>query len=323
MNYLIPTIDVEALRSLSRLGSFDQLIMGKVGDDFFGTTKIAEIIKDFGGTGTFFVDFAEEGHGIDKLKKLSEQILKLGSDVQLHIHPQFISDKERFLLNQYNREEQSIILDKCIDIYKKCTNENPFSFRAGGYGADDNTLELLKQKNILVDSSYFVNHKWCKISELPINRISEKNSIIEIPVTVFKNKITYEFLAVRLKSKSLIKKLDVDGCSKDELKKGFDSLKNSGIRIIILFLHSFSLFNRSYDYSSITPDYEDIEKLKYILKYAKDSGYNISSIKDIKIKLTEYFKDPSILPQINTKRNALISTITTLQKKVKSKFRGK
>ncbi|MEE9430817.1 MAG: polysaccharide deacetylase family protein, partial [Melioribacteraceae bacterium] len=183
MNYIIPTIDVEALRSLSRLGNFDQLIMGKIDDDYFGVPKILDIIREYNGSGTFYVDFAEYKHGIDKLKNLSNLILEKGSDVQLHIHPQFIADENRYLLNQYSKEEQSEIFEKCIDIQKKCTGEKPRSFRAGGYGADNNTLELLNNFGITSDSSYFHNHKWCNISKKPLNRISKNSGLIEIPVT--------------------------------------------------------------------------------------------------------------------------------------------
>ena len=44
MKYIIPTIDVEAIRTLSKLGNFDDLILGKIGNDLFGTEKIAELI---------------------------------------------------------------------------------------------------------------------------------------------------------------------------------------------------------------------------------------------------------------------------------------
>ena len=323
MNYLIPTIDVEALRSLSRLGDFDQLILGKIGKENYGTIKIAEIIKKYGGSGTFYIDFAEKDHGIDKLKLLSEEIMELGSDVQLHIHPQFLGDKNRYLMNHYTKEEQSSLIDQCIDIFAQCTGENPLSFRAGGYGADDNTIDLLREKGIRIDSSFFVGHKWCKINDMPINRISEHNSLIELPVTVFENRISYRLLGMKLRSKSMIKKLDIDGCSKVELEKGFNSLKRSGVRIIILFLHSFSLFNRSYDYSKIEPDFDDIEKLEFILEHASNSDYKISSIKEIKDQLLGYVNDPDVIPQIDTNRSAVSSSIITFNKYVKRKLRGK
>lgn len=322
MKYIIPTIDVEALRSLSRLGSFDQLIMGKIGDDFYGVPKILDIIREYDGSGTFYVDFAEHEHGIDKLKKLSKLVLENGNDVQLHIHPQFIADKNRYLMNQYSKEEQSEIFEKCIDIQTKCTGEKPISFRAGGYGADDNTLKLLSNFGITSDSSYLYKHKWCNVSSKPLNKISQFGNLFEIPVTIFQNEISYTLAGQTLKQKTLTKKLDVDGCTKEELRKGFDVLKDSGVRIIVLFLHSFSLFNRTYDYSSISPDLIDIEKFRFILDYALANNYKIASVKEIESSLIDYVDDLESFPTIKTKRNILQSTLTTSKKIIKRKLRG-
>ena len=118
MKYIIPTIDVEAIRSLSNLGNYEDLILGKIGNNYFGTIKIAEILNEFDGHGTFYIDFAEHEHGLDKLKDLSEKILKFNSDVQLHIHPQFIADHSRYLLNSYSKTEQNEIIGKCIKNYE-------------------------------------------------------------------------------------------------------------------------------------------------------------------------------------------------------------
>ncbi|MEE9431541.1 MAG: hypothetical protein V3V16_10900, partial [Melioribacteraceae bacterium] len=146
---------------------------------------------------------------------------------------------------------------------------------------------------------------------------------IEIPVTIFKNKISYTFAGQSIKQKTLTKKLDVDGCTKEELQKGFDALKDSGVRIIILFLHSFSLFNRAYDYSSITPDYNDIAKFKFILEYALKNDYKIASIKQIESSLENYVTDMEVFPTIKTNRNIIKSSITTSQKFIRKKLRGK
>ena len=45
MVYLIPTIDVEAIRSLRRLGSYDMLIAGKINNSYWGVRKIIEIVR--------------------------------------------------------------------------------------------------------------------------------------------------------------------------------------------------------------------------------------------------------------------------------------
>lgn len=323
MKYIIPTIDVEAIRTLSKLGDFDKFILGNIDGEFYGATKIAEIINDFGGRGTFYVDFAEKDHGIEKLKYLTEDIIKLNSDVQLHIHPQFIADKTRYLLNSYSKSEQMDIFKECVQIYEQCTGTKPISFRAGGYSADNSTLEVLSELGITTDSSYFHNHKWCSITELPLNKVSKIFSIYEIPVTIYNNNISYKFSGISFKEKTLTQKFDIDGCTKEELQKSFDSFNKNNVRIIILFLHSYSLIKWSADFKSISPDENDISKFKFILEYALKNDYKIESLKNITPQLNNYLNDSSILPQITTERNLIKSGIKTIKNKYRYIIRGK
>jgi hypothetical protein len=323
LKYIIPTIDVEAIRSLSKLGDFDKFILGQINDELYGATKIAEIINDFEGSGTFYIDFAEKNHGIERLKKLSKDIIALNSDVQLHIHPQFIADKSRYLLNSYSKSEQLDIFNECLKVYEQSTGTKPVSFRAGGYSADNSTLEVLSKLGITTDSSYFHNHKWCRISELPLNKVTKLSSVYEVPVTIYQNHISYKLAGITFKEKYLTQKFDIDGCTKDELKEGFDSFNKNDVRIIILFMHSYSLIKWSSDYKKIYPDEKDINKLKFILEYASNNNYKIESIKNITPLLDNYINDNSILPQISTERNLIKSGIKTIGTKYRNIVRGK
>lgn len=324
MKYVIPTIDVEAIRTLSKLGSFEDLILGKVNDLYYGVPKILEVFEKYNVAGTFFVDFAEIGHGIERLKYLSKMISNNNSDVQLHIHPQFIADPDRYLLNQYKRSEQKQIFQKCIDIFEKCTGNSPLAFRAGGYGADENTISLLKEFKIKVDSSFFIDHKWCKLEKYPVNNIYSDGELFEIPVTVFNNKISYQFARKDLKKKIMLKKFDVDSCSEEELTKSFDAFKLNDINVIVLFLHSYSLIKWNYNYSRIFKDSSDIMKLDKILKYSIDNGYKIASLKDVYSELDKYISPVNnLIPEISTNRNIVKSAVTTLKNDLRYKLRGK
>ncbi len=323
MKYLIPTIDVEALRSLTKLGDFDKLILGEINGAYYGVDKIIELLNQFNCRGTFYVDFAEHGHGIEKFRKLSKSILESGNDLQLHIHPQFCSDNNRFLMNQYSYSEQNDIFLKCIDLYKKSSGLAPTSFRAGGYGANNDTLKAMLNNNIIYDSSYFYNHKWCDISPIPNNKFSKIGDIYELPITLFDNVIDYTFAGVKLFKRNLVKKLDVDSCSIDELKKGIEAFNNNGIEIVILFLHSYSFINRNYDYSEFSPNFQNIERFKFVLNEGLKHGYKITSLQKIYSKINDHLGDASIIPQISTKRNILTSLIKTTKSLVKQKLRGK
>ncbi len=182
---------------------------------------------------------------------------------------------------------------------------------------------MLSDLGINIDSSYFLNHKWCKLNERPINAVSKSSDFYEIPVTIFFNNITYKFLNIGIKKRSLTKKLDIDGCSKEELINGFNALSNSGVRIIILFLHSYSLINWSSDYKKISADNNDLEKFHFILQHALNNGYKIESIKNISKYLDDHINDPSIIPEISTKRNVINSAFVAFKSIIRKKIRGK
>ncbi|MDP8231482.1 MAG: hypothetical protein P9L91_02300 [Candidatus Zophobacter franzmannii] len=323
MKYIIPTIDVEAIRTLSRLGDYEKLILGRIGDYSFGVPKILEIFDTFRVKGTFFVDFAEKDHDPKLFHLLTELILGKNNDVQLHVHPQFMSDPNRPLLHQYNIIEQEHCLDESIKAFYHATSHYPKAFRAGGYGADNNTLKLLSKFGISVDSSYFPGHENCKISPLTPNVISKVDDIIEVPVTVFKNNIDYRLAGNVVKQGSLIKKLDIDSCSLEELKLGLDAVSDSKIKIIILFMHSYSLIKWNPTYTKYEPDFADMEKLDSFLGYALGKDYTFATMDEIMNFLPVETGREYTIPEIKTERNFLNSVKRSISAKVRTTLRGK
>ena len=160
--YLIPTIDVEALRSLRRLGSYDMLIEGKLGDRYWGVRKLIDVVRAFEARATFFVDVCEMGHSEERMVALCRHIMERGCDVQLHIHPQFMFDVSRPLLNQYSLEEQIDIVKRCKEVFYGLTNCYPMAHRAGGYGVNEDTFRALAACCIPVDASFFYGHPQCR-----------------------------------------------------------------------------------------------------------------------------------------------------------------
>ena len=55
-------------------------------------------------------------------------------------------DGKRWLLSEYAREEQAEILDYAIEQYRQFMGTQPVAFRAGGFGANRDTLELLAER---------------------------------------------------------------------------------------------------------------------------------------------------------------------------------
>ncbi len=320
---IIPTIDVEAIRSLTRLGDFDKLILGNIGNEYFGVPRILEVFSEYNITGSFFVDFAEIGHTDNQFIELNNLILSQDSDIQLHIHPQFCADKSRPLLRQYSLEEQTSIFKCAIDNMKLTTDSYPKAFRAGGYGADNNTLLVMKQYGINLDSSFFPNHINCGISGRSVNSITHDGGITEFPVTVFENRIGYTLGSKVLHKGSLLKKLDIDSCSIEELTKAIDVLAESGLQYVCLFLHSYSLIKWNPTYTQYYPDNNDIDKLNVFIKYCKSKGHRFSNITDEYENLLKAESIVEGIPLIDTRRKLTQSAHKLLKSRLRSYLRGK
>lgn len=88
-------------------------------------------------------------------------------------------------------------------------------------------------------------------------------------------------------------------------------------------MHSYSLVKWDYQYKNFEADFEDIEKLKFILEYAVQTGYKIVSVKMIADELKNFVSNKSLLPRIKTERNIISSARITTYKYFKRKLRGK
>lgn len=168
------------------------MIYGVTKDGQYGINHIMDILDRYRIKGLFFVDIAEAWHyGENEIKQVLLDIDSRGHDIGVHIHPDHMADSNRRFLWEYSYEEQFQIIKKCTDFYTTVLNRKPISFRAGRYGADNNTIHILSELGYKYDMSmYYGMTKRCKISDnyQTINAMKElPDGVIEVPVTVYKS----------------------------------------------------------------------------------------------------------------------------------------
>lgn len=184
----------------------------------------------------FFVDFAEAwDYGRDKVEKVVHTILDRGHNVGVHIHPDHMADKNRLFLYEYSREEQYDIIKRCTDLYTEIVGRPPKSFRAGKYGANYDTLDILCELGYKYDFSEFYHQKWCGINPpIAINAPCRYKSLTEFPVTMHQS--------VHLGPLVREDKLDIEQMTAGELRYGLTQIVKAPFDMVTtLFFHSFSL----------------------------------------------------------------------------------
>lgn len=232
---IIFTFDVEAGHTKE---SIETLIWGRTSTgDYWGLKEQIALLGKYGIKGLFFVDFAEAwDFGEESIKEIVDFIIGSGHDVGMHIHPHHMGDSRQFLY-EYSKNEQYYIINECTKLYRKLTGQNPVSFRAGKYGANYDTLDILCELGYKYDFSEFYSQRWCGLNP-PLCCIKPTfyKSIIEFPVTVFKS-----FSLGNVYSRFDKLEIDINSYELLGILRKYSS-KNNGA-VISLFAHSFSFLD--------------------------------------------------------------------------------
>jgi hypothetical protein len=212
----------------------------------YGTPLIMDMLEEIGGKGTFFVDVYNRTTVDENLiAACMKEIDARGHEVALHTHPAFPEGKRGYGMAQtmrrlsYDAQAQSI--EEGIATIARAITKKPVSHRAGGYGANRDTLRALKANGITIDSSLLYDYPYCDLNTPPlgINVPVIEEGVLEVPVSVTR----CEMHAMGIPLAALTKKLDPDWCSPGEILRQAAALKASGVATIILFLHSYSFID--------------------------------------------------------------------------------
>ncbi len=281
--YLIITVDTEADYIKKRIIPISKMVYGKVNGEYYGITKIMDICDKYNCKATFFVStFESHILGEDGMKEVCRNIFRRGHDVQLHTHPKWITNK-RFMWN-HSLDEQTEMLRNGKEMIYKWTGEYPVAHRAGGFGADNNTLSALRVVGIPLDSSN-IGSNYCKLPQHKFKSNSvqlSEEGIVELPVT--------RFTQFRMGPFQPEKPFDINANTLSELKFVISAAKNNNVKVITLLMHSFSFLNRNRERSKFAPNREDMEKFERLMKYIEnDKDIQIITVKAL---FEKYSKNP-------------------------------
>jgi peptidoglycan/xylan/chitin deacetylase (PgdA/CDA1 family) len=186
-------------RGLSPLENLRIAVMGEVSDGAWGIGYQMKRLSAHGLKGVFFVEaLSSYAFGIDILKRVVDPILAAGHEVQLHLHAEWLKwiDKDivgnrRFTnIAGFSYDDQRRLLEAAIDAMARADAPRPTAFRAGNYGANNDTLKALATLGIRYDSSYnrpFLEDACAIRTHAPIDRPTPIDGLVEVPVTNFED----------------------------------------------------------------------------------------------------------------------------------------
>ncbi len=341
MLIVLPTIDVEGVHGDK---PFEQMVIGDLNDaQNWGVFRQAEIFNRFGISATFFVDVYEYTMWGEKpWREVCQQLVDRGQDVQLHSHPGWRIDPRDAPWLQRHRhrysylgsefdfmaklpfEQQKKVLEHGVELLEKWIGKRPIAHRSGGYSINQDTIAALAAVGIPIDSSMNCSHPnsiltWSK------NAIIKRSGIVELPVTVGEYVASAGFGTIKFPFYRRLMKTGLDIFSCDEFLFYCQEALNHGVKLLNLFMHSYSLIDLTRGWGRLKPDTHDAYKLEKILELlSKRQDVQFMSCTSF---YKEYQKDPSIfqgsdlVPEIPLKWKKMLKYGTRrLKRYVKNPF---
>ncbi|ANU07482.1 polysaccharide deacetylase family protein [Paraurantiacibacter namhicola] len=179
----------------SRAANFDRAVACRMSDGEAGIFYQMDVFDRCGMKAVFFVDpMPAMLWGTGAIADIVEPIVTRGHEVQLHMHTEWLAlagdaaivPDRGPNMKDYSQEEQCALLSYGRDVLEAAGAPRPKVFRAGNYGANDDTLRALAQLGFTHDSSHApaIAGGACAIDLGPQHRSPlQREGVVEIPVS--------------------------------------------------------------------------------------------------------------------------------------------
>lgn len=180
---------------LARAGNFARSIACETPEGAVGVAYQLEMFDCYGLKAIFFVDpMPALLWGVAAIEDVVGPIVARGHDVQLHLHTEWLvlagsanplGSKVGTNIKDFALEDQCLLIDRARALLVSAGAPAPIAFRAGNYGANDDTLRALAECGLRYDTSHCpgIADSLCDISLEPDDRQPlHHRGVIEVPI---------------------------------------------------------------------------------------------------------------------------------------------
>ncbi|MBI4963106.1 MAG: hypothetical protein HY913_07515 [Desulfomonile tiedjei] len=259
------------------------------GDDFQGTWEgkdygvplIVEKLEQYGLKGTFFVSTLCPPQLTDKMFSNLSFLVSRGHDLELHPHPNAI-DVSRPLPTMYSIEERRKMFDLAIANIERAGGPRPVAHRAAAWAIDRETLDLLPEFGIRMDSSIFPidPRSLVPLPEDLINKFGKIRGVYELPITLIRRVPFIGYAGMT--------GLDIDRTIWEEQEEALNQIADHGLPVATVFMHFYNFFHYTradvpYEPLKVTgPRMENIQKLDKVLKLVtSDKRFKVVTAREL------------------------------------------
>lgn len=173
---------------------FARSVEGRTAGGSVGIHYQMDVLDRHGLKGVFFVDpMPALVWGTAAIAAVVKPIVDRGHDVQLHLHTEWlrfaadspVGGRTGSNIKDFPLDEQVVLIGLARDLLCEAGAPPPVAFRAGNYGANDDTLRALAEVGIAYDTSFCtgIAHSPCAIDLPPTCHAPvRRHGTIEVPI---------------------------------------------------------------------------------------------------------------------------------------------
>ena len=261
--------------------AFEKYINGKTSTGDYGLPFQLKLLKEHDLKAVFFVEplFATR-FGIQPLQDIVQLIQEYGQSVELHLHTEWADESKQIIfphikekrehIKYFSEAEQCELIAIGKDLLQQAGCKKINAFRAGTFGANNDTLIAVEKNNIAIDSSYNKCMHQCEIDVFDdIQQPIKYAGIIEAPMATFKD------------GTGKRRHVQLTACSYAELRDSMQQALAQKWSDFVLLSHSSELLNASCD----KKDQVVIKRFEKLCGFLADNTAQIqtSQFEDLKI----------------------------------------
>jgi len=243
-------------------------VYGVTQDGEFGIGFQMDVLESHGLRGVFFVEslFAS-AVGTGPLSRIVQSIQHRGHEVQLHIHPEWLSLGAGSLLSErrgknlkdYSLAAQTLLIRQGLENLIASGAARIGAFRAGNCAANVDTLRALRALGIPRDSSYNIYYldTHCGLrTARPLLQPTIIEDVEEFPISFFQDWPGHH------------RHVQLGACSSAEMQAALLGAHARGWRSFVLISHSFEMLKgRHTPNATIRADYRVVRRFEELCRF--------------------------------------------------------
>ena len=279
-------------------GAFQKYIYGKTNNGDYGLPFQLKLLKEYDLNAVFFVEplFATR-FGLDALQEIVGLINEYGQSIELHLHTEWVDEakqpifshvkEKREHMKNFSFSEQCDLIALGKDLLDQAGCKLINAFRAGSFGANDDTLAAVAHNQIHIDASYNYCMTDCEISVFnDIQQAIPFDKIIEAPMTTFIDGLQNR------------RHVQLTACSFAELKSSMQQAHQQSRNAYVFLSHSAELLKPGVNkYDRIT-----VHRFEKFCRFLAENNhlFRTSSFENMQIETVQENKAPIQIGRLPT-----------------------